>query len=117
MKDTAAPAAQQDAIAVADKAMGAFVQRELPYDEWWKNFSPYLSPDGTYAFEYTDPRNVPASKVTGSGQVSAAPSATSITVLVPTDIGQYQVTLDRRVEDGTPPGPWLVDNLTPPGSN
>ncbi|RDH95053.1 hypothetical protein DEU32_11418 [Curtobacterium sp. AG1037] len=94
--------------------MTAFVQRDQPYDAWWKNLSPYLTPDGVYAFEYTDPQNVPASKVTGPGQVSAAPSATSITVLVPTDIGQYQVVLDRRAEDGTEPGPWLVDNLTPP---
>jgi hypothetical protein len=97
--------------------MRVFVQRDLPYDQWWKQLSPSLTPDGVYAFEYTDPRNVPASKVTGPGQVSAAPSATSVTVLVPTDVGQYQVTLDRRVEDGTPPGPWLVDNMTPPGAD
>ncbi|PPF91330.1 hypothetical protein C5C03_00460 [Clavibacter michiganensis] len=115
--DTASPDSQREAVGVAEAAMKEFVARDRPYDVWWAALSPYLGTDGTYAFEYTDPQNVPASEVTGAGEVSAAPSGTSVTVLVPTDIGQYQVALDRRVEDGTAPGPWLVDDITPPGTN
>ena len=114
--DTASPTSQKDAVDTAEKAMAAFVQRSRPYAEWWAGLSPFLGPDGIYAFEYTDPRNVPATQVTGVGVVSAAPSGTSMTVLVPTDVGQYQVQLNRRVEDGVDPGPWLVDDITPPGA-
>lgn len=114
--DTASPSSQQDGVETAEKAMVAFVQRSRPYAEWWAGLSPFLGPDGIYAFEYTDPRNVPATQVMGDGVVSAAPSGTSMTVLVPTDVGQYQVQLNRRVEDGVDPGPWLVDDITPPGA-
>jgi hypothetical protein len=101
---------QAQAEHIAAAAMGAFVDRDLAYDQWWAGFSPYLGGDALVAYEYTDPAMVPASKVTGETQVSAAPDATQITVLVPTDVGQYQVILNRQAVGGE----WTVSRLTPP---
>jgi len=108
--DTMDPAGAEDATAVARSAMEAFVQNELPYDQWWAGLSPYLDGDALVAYEYTDPALVPASSVTGELRVSAAPDATQITVLVPTDVGQYQVLLNRQAVGGE----WTVSRLTPP---
>jgi hypothetical protein len=104
------PAGADDATAVARSAMEAFVQNTLPYDQWWAGLSPYLDGDALVAYEYTDPTLVPASSVTGDPQVSAAPDATQITVLVPTDVGQYRVLLNRQAVGGE----WTVSRLTPP---
>jgi hypothetical protein len=108
--DTMDPSGAEDASAVARSAMEAFVQNKLPYDEWWAGLSPYLDGDALVAYEYTDPALVPASSVTGDPQVSAAPDATQITVLVPTDVGQYQVLLNRQAVGGE----WTVSRMTPP---
>ena len=108
--DTMDPSGAEDASAVARSAMEAFVQNQLPYDEWWAGLSPYLDGDALVAYEFTDPSLVPASSVTGEPRVSSAPDATQITVLVPTDVGQYQVLLNRQAVGGE----WTVSRLTPP---
>jgi hypothetical protein len=103
-------AGADEAADVALGAMEAFVQNELPYDQWWEGFSRYLDGDALVAYEFTDPALVPASSVTGKPRVSAAPDATQITVLVPTEVGQYQVLLNRQAVGGE----WTVSRLTPP---
>ena len=108
--DTMDDSGAEEATAVAREAMESFVQNDLPYDQWWEGFSPYLDGDALVAYEYTDPELVPASSVTGEPRVSAAPDATQITVLVPTDVGQYQVLLNRQAVGGE----WTVSRLTPP---
>jgi hypothetical protein len=108
--DTMDDAGADEAADVALGAMEAFVQNELPYDQWWEGFSRYLDGDALVAYEYTDPALVPATSVTGEARVSAAPDATQITVLVPTDVGQYQVLLNRQAVGGE----WTVSRLTPP---
>jgi hypothetical protein len=108
--DTMDDAGAEEAAAVAREAMEAFVQNKLPYYQWWEGFSRYLDGDALVAYEYTDPALVPASSVTREARVSAAPDATQITVLVPTDVGQYQVLLNRQAVGGE----WTVSRLTPP---
>lgn len=108
--ETLNPNEEAEASAIAAKALTAFVDRGRPYDVWWPDFSQYLGPEALYAFEFTDPAKVPASTVTGPPIVAAAPSATEITVLVPTDFGQYSVTLNRQNRDGE----WTITRLTPP---
>jgi hypothetical protein len=110
LDDTLDPKGEADASVIAEKAMAAFVDRGRPYDIWWPDFSQYLGPEALVAFEYTDPAKVPASSVTGASIVSAAPSATEITVLVPTNVGQYSVRLNRQNRDGE----WTITRLTPP---
>jgi len=108
--DTMDPDGAEDATAIARSAMDAFVQNQLPYDQWWAGLSPFLDGDALVAYEFTDPSLVPASSVTGEPRVSSAPDATQITVLVPTDVGQYQVLLNRQAVGGE----WTVSRLTPP---
>lgn len=108
--DTMDPAGADTAATVALAAMEAFVQNDLPYDDWWAGFSRYLGGDALVAYEYTDPALVPASSITGDPRVSSAPDATQITVLIPTDVGQYQVLLNRQAVGGE----WTVSRLTPP---
>ncbi|MBF4636231.1 hypothetical protein ITJ38_17610 [Agreia pratensis] len=110
VSDTLDSAGAEAASAVAEKAMTAFVDRARPYDLWWPDVSQYLGPEARYAYEYTDPAKVPASAVTGAAVVSATPSATQVTVLIPTDIGQYNITLNRQNRDGE----WTITRLTPP---
>lgn len=112
--DTADPTAQDEAVQVAVTAMTEFANRQRSYDEWWAGLSPYLDPAALDAYAYTDPRLVPPSAVTGAGMVAAAISSTQVTVLVPTDAGQYSVELFRQA-DGGDLGPWLVNSMTPPG--
>lgn len=110
--DVSDSSARERAVAVAEQAMVAFSRPTLPYEQWWAELSPLLDPAAVEAYAYTDPSQVPASRVTGDGQVSAAPSATEITVLVPTDVGQYRVRLYRQ--SAADDQPWLVHSLTPP---
>jgi hypothetical protein len=94
----------------AAEAMTAFVDRTLPYDQWWAQLAPYLSASALVAYEYTDPTNVPASAVTGDPLVVAAPDGTTLSVLVPTDQGQYRVELERQSDQAA----WAVSRFTPP---
>lgn len=92
--------------------MGEFADHDRDYDDWWAALSPYLDPVALSDYAYTDPRLVPPTQVTGDGVVSAAPSSTQITVLVPTDAGQYRVELFRQASEAGA-GPWLVNSMTP----
>ncbi|WP_136588159.1 MULTISPECIES: hypothetical protein [Actinomycetes] len=94
----------------AQAALKAFLQRDLPYDSWWAQLKPMLTPEAVFAYEYTDPQSVPGTTITGEPLVSAAPSATQLNVLIPTGIGQYLIVLYRENARAG----WAVDRLTPP---
>jgi len=111
--DTADPVALDLAVDVAVGALTAFADHDRSYDDWWASLSPFLDAEALQAYAYTDPRLVPPSHVTGPGIIAAAVSSTQVTVLVPTDAGQYRVELFRQVDGGSP-GPWLVNSMTPP---
>lgn len=108
--------AKNDASAVALKAVSAFVDHSRPQDVWWADFSQYLASDAVYVWEGTRAYRVPASKVTGD-PVATYNSGTSVSVLVPTDAGQYRLDMIRRVEVGVSAGPWIVFAMTPPAAS
>ena len=108
--DTLDDNGRQAGIEAAQKALSVFLQRDLPYETWWAQLKPLLTEQAVVAYEYTDPTSVPATSISGTPMVSAAPSATEMNVLVPTDVGQYLVVLYRQ---NTRAG-WAVDRLTPP---
>lgn len=110
--DVADEASLISAVGIAEAVMREFVAHDRSYDQWWAGVSPYLDPVALSDYAYTDPRTVPASAVTGAGVVSAAPSSTHVTVLVPTDAGQYRVELFRQSQDAS----WLVSSMTPSSS-
>ncbi|MDQ0729103.1 hypothetical protein [Microbacterium sp. W4I20] len=95
--------------------MATFADHDRSYDEWWAALSPMLTNDALVAYEGTDPANVRPSQVTGPGEVASASNFNQMSVLVPTDVGQYTIDLIRQGDNnanGTPS--WFVDRLTPP---
>jgi hypothetical protein len=89
--------------------MTAFARADLDAGTWWAEFSPFLSPSATVAYEGTDPELVPVSAVTGAPLPTPAVSPYLATVRVPTDAGQYAVLLVREGAGA----PWLVERITP----
>ena len=105
-----------DAIEDATEAMTAFIDHSLPAAEWWIAFEPYLTSEAKYVWRGTDPRNIPATQLTGAATVVGEATATRVELSVPTDAGIYQLTVIRHVSEGSEPGPWLVFTLVPPTS-
>lgn len=108
--DVLSPADAEAGANVARDAVAALANHGVTEADWWGAFSAFLSPEAAAAFEGIDPQNVSVTQVTGPAVVASTPSATEMTALVPTDVGQYLVTLNRQRLGA----PWAVSLLTPP---
>ncbi len=114
-ESTVPPAALEDGVRVAEQAMEAFADHDRSYDQWWAELSPMLTNDALLAYADTNPARVRPSQVTGAGTVAAAPNFNQMSVLVPTDVGQYTIELIRQGDDNPNGAPsWYVDRITPP---
>lgn len=103
---------KQTAIGVAQTAMAAYARPYLEHDAWWADLSPNLTQRARQDYAYVQPATIPATSLTGPGQITAEPSAYVVHVTVPTDVGAYELILARA--DGA--SPWLVARfLTPEG--
>lgn len=102
------------AVTTAQRAMTVFVSHQANAAAWWGQFKAFLDDQAQFAWEGTNPQLVPATKVTGRPIVSASSGATNATVLVPTNVGQYLVELDRESDPDAGAGAWLIHNITPP---
>lgn len=105
--DQASTAAVLNAAMVA---MQAFARPDVPYEQWWAEVGPLLSPQAQIDYQYVDPVNVPAHAVTGDPVLVDDASASVAGVQVPTDVGPYVVTLSRADVDAS----WVVERITPP---
>ncbi len=105
--DEAAESAARD---TAITAMTAFARPELSYDDWWAQLQPLLTQEAAETYVYTDPINIPVTKVTGDATVVESSSAYLALVDVDTNVGTYQV-LMVRTDDTTP---WLAGEFAPP---
>lgn len=94
--------------------MAAFVAHTRSYDAWWADLSQYLTPEASVAWEFTDPRLIVASTITGPASVFDAPSSTFVIVDVPTDAGSWRLELVKVVEVDAGAGVWKVFTLQPP---
>ena len=103
-------ASRSSAIAAAEQAMTAFARPSLDYDTWWAELVPLLTQQATADYAYVDPGNIPASRVTGSGELVEVTSAYVANVEVPTDAGTYTLVLSRA----NAAAPWLASRFTPP---
>jgi hypothetical protein len=106
-------ASQVSALNLANRAMIAFARPTAPEDQWWSDLSPMLSDTARSAYTGTDPASVPASNVTGRGELLPSESGYLATARVPTDAGVYTILLSRDGQNA----PWAVERLTPPASN
>lgn len=99
-----------DAIAAAEHAMRTFGRPDLSSSDWWAALSPLLTFQAQQDYQYVDPANIPAHSVVGGSAIVDESSTYAVTVTVPTDAGEYTVTLTRH--DGA--SPWLAARFTPP---
>lgn len=98
------------ATAAATKAMTAFARPKLDHDTWWAELSPLLNQQAREDYAYVQPQAIPASSVTGPAKITDDSSALVVHVSVPTNVGAYDVILNRV--DGA--SPWLAARFTPP---
>jgi len=104
--------AQQEvaAIAAAEKALATFARPDLEPTEWWAALAPLLTSTAQQDYQYVDPANIPAHRVTGAGTIVDDSSRYAVFVRVPSDAGMYTVVLTRQ--NGV--APWLAARFTPP---
>ncbi|MEP7161554.1 MAG: hypothetical protein ABI746_10680 [Dermatophilaceae bacterium] len=102
--------ARAKAATTAVQVMTLFARRTVSADQWWNDLVPLMTPKAAQAYKYTDPANVPPTKVTGAAKVTPASIPLVARVGVPTDAGNYLVILSRT--DQSPD--WLAERITPP---
>jgi hypothetical protein len=98
------------AVTVAGKLMTAFARPTVDATTWINGLYPYLTQAAGSAYAGTDPTKVPVNSVTGAGSVVDGATQYALLVKVPTNIGDYIVSLTRK----SPTDPWLADRVTPP---
>ena len=99
-----------EALARGESVMRLFARRDVDAEQWWTDLAPLLTPAAVQAYRYTDPRNVPPTKLTGKAALTPASTPLVARVSVPTDAGVYLVLLART--DQSPQ--WLADRIMPP---
>lgn len=97
-------------VETAETALRAFATPDASYDQWWSELEPLLAPQAAEDYAYVDPATVPASEVTGAGELVDDSSTYVGHVEVPTDAGRYTLILNRRDASTS----WLVSRITPP---
>ena len=110
---TATPAdgtSTASAVTVAGKLMTAFARPTVDATTWINGLYPYLTQAAGTAYAGTDPAKVLVNAVTGTGSVVEGATQYALLVKVPTNIGDYIVSLTRKA----PTDPWLADRITPP---
>jgi hypothetical protein len=103
-------ASRADAVAAAGEVMECFARPSLDHETWWADLEPLLSAEARDDYSFVDPRNVPASSVTGPAVLVDDTSAYIAVVEVPTDVGVYTLTLSRLHGDA----PWSTERIVPP---
>lgn len=97
-------------VQAATATMTAFAQPGADHDTWWAGLREHVTPESAPDLVLIDPANIPASRVTGDGRITADTSAAVASVVVPTESGEWTLTMVRA--SGV--DPWLADRITPP---
>ena len=103
-------ASRSSVIDAADTALRAFARPGLDHETWWAELQPLLTQQAAEDYAYVDPANIPASEVTGAGELVDETSAYVGVVEAPTDVGPYTVILNRK----SGADEWMVSRITPP---
>ena len=104
-------ASKTAALDTATKAMTLYTRPTVTDKEWIQDLGQVLTAQATADYQYVDPANIPASKVTGPGQLKVDENnGFGCHVVFPTDAGDYDVQLLRSAADK----PWQVNRFTPP---
>lgn len=99
------------ALDTATKAMTLYARPAVTDKVWIQELGQFLTAQAVADYQYVDPANIPATKVTGPGQLNIDESnGFGCHVVFPTDAGDYDVQLLRSAADK----PWQVNRFTPP---
>lgn len=99
------------ALDTATKAMTLYAHPTVTDKVWIQELGQLLTAQAVADYQYVDPANIPATKVTGPGQLSIDENnGFGCHVVFPTDAGDYDVQLLRSAADK----PWQVNRFTPP---
>lgn len=114
---TLSAADREDARNAAVQVMTYYARPGLTAQKWAKELTPLLADRAVGSYQYVDPANVAASKVTGDADVvppagNVEPSPRVITVDVPTDAGTYRLVLSRSTTEDR----WKAARINPPGN-
>jgi hypothetical protein len=95
----------------ATKAMTLYARPAVTDKVWIQELGQLLTAQAVADYQYVDPANIPATKITGPGQLNIDGSnGFGCQVVFPTDAGDYDVQLLRSAADK----PWQVNRFTPP---
>lgn len=104
-------AARTAAVSAGVQAMALYARPAVSAAAWLEGLSALLTPDALEAYTGTDPSMVPAHAVTGPGRITVDPAnGYGCHVLVPTDVGEYDVQLVRAGAAS----PWKVARFNLP---
>ncbi|MFC8041735.1 hypothetical protein ACFUOZ_20475 [Paenarthrobacter sp. NPDC057355] len=99
------------ALDTASKAMTLYARPIVSDKVWIQELGQLLTSQAVADYQYVEPANIPANKVTGAGQLKIDESnGFGCHVIVPTNAGHYDVQLLRSAADK----PWQVNRFTPP---
>jgi len=104
-------ASKTAALETATKAMTLYARPTVTDKQWIQELGQLLTAQATADYQYVDPANIRATKVTGTGQLRIDENnGFGCHVVFPTDAGDYDVQLLRSAADK----PWQVNRFTPP---
>ena len=94
----------KSALETATKAMELYARPHLDQETWWDDLAPMLGDQARMLYAYVEPRAVHATRVTGKAKITDDSSTLLVYVTVPTNVGDYQVMLNRIDANS----PWEV---------
>lgn len=104
-------ASKTAALDTATTAMTLYARPMVTDKVWIQDLGQVLTAQATADYQYVDPANIPATRVTGPGQLTIdEKNGFGCHVVFPTDAGDYDVQLLRSAADK----PWQVNRFTPP---
>lgn len=104
-------ASKKAAVDTATQAMTLYARPTVSDKEWIQELGQLMTAQAVADYQYVDPANIPAKKITGPGQLKVDENnGFGCHVVFPTDAGNYDVQLLRAAADK----PWQVNRFTPP---
>ncbi len=94
------------ALDAARAAMVAWARPDLPFERWWAQLAPGLSPQAQEVLRWTDPGNIPVRAI-GDPAMAFDESVWVAWVVFDTDAGNWWVLVSRQ-----PDSSWLVERIT-----
>lgn len=98
-------------MVLASNAVAAYCSPRLSQGLWLTGLMPFLSEQAATAYGTVDPARVRCSAISGDAWVRDGDVFT-VRVVVPTDVGEYEVYVHRESVDA----PYVVERLAPPAS-